>query len=105
QAGRRLAPEEGPVRSDASSVAARAADGLERKADAAQVSDGFWTTPTAMLEAWEAGRVKLYWPTYFTVRELRGCASTEELLAMKIETREPDDEELEYLHRSTFWQE
>ena len=105
QIARWIAPEEVPVRFDALYFAARAEDGLEPKADGVEVSDAFWITPTAMLEAWEAGRVKLYWPTYFTVRELRGCGSTEELLAMKIETREPDDEELEYLHRSTFWQE
>jgi hypothetical protein len=58
-----------------------------------------------LLEEWAAGRRRLYWPTYFTVAAIAPCASVTDLLALHIETREPDDEELERLPRSTFWQE
>jgi 8-oxo-dGTP pyrophosphatase MutT (NUDIX family) len=100
-----VAPEEVPVRFDALYFAARGGDGLEPKADGVEIADAFWISPTALLESWEAGLNKLYWPTYFTAREVRRCPDVEALLSLEIRTREPDDHELEYLHRSTFWQE
>ena len=99
-----VAPEDVPVRFDALYLAAAADDGLEPKADGTETADAWWISPAALLEGWEAGSTKLYWPTYLTVRELARCGSVEELLTMSIETREPNDEELEHLHRSTFWQ-
>jgi len=35
---------------------------------------------------------------------LATCDSVADLLALRIDTREPDDDELERLPRSTFWQ-
>ena len=100
-----VAPERVPVRFDARYFAVAAdADDLEPKPDGLETSRAWWASPSALLEGWSNGERKLYWPTYFTVRALAGCGSVEQLLALWIETREPDEDELERLPRSTFWQ-
>jgi hypothetical protein len=53
----------------------------------------WWTSPRALLSGWTAGAHKLYWPTWFTVSELAACASREEVLALRFETREPSIDE------------
>jgi len=99
-----IAPEDVPVRFDARYYAVAAASDLEPKPDGNEAAIAWWARVSDLLEEWEAEQRKLYWPTYFTLRALEGCPAVDDLLAARIETREPDDDELEYLHRSTFWQ-
>jgi 8-oxo-dGTP pyrophosphatase MutT (NUDIX family) len=99
-----VAPERVPVRFDARYFAVRAPRGLVARPDGSETAQAWWVSPRALLEDWEAGRRTLYWPTYFTVRAIAPCTSAADLLALHIETREPDDHELERLPRSTFWQ-
>jgi len=100
-----VAPEEVPVRFDALYFSAEADAQIEPQPDGVEIAKAWWITPRELLDGWEHREVKLYWPTYFTVRELAGCENVRDLLSKRIETRGPDDHELEYLHRSTFWQE
>lgn len=99
-----IAPPVVPVRFDARFFALRAAGRLEPVADGIETVDAWWNSPRGLLDDWRAGRRLLYWPTYFTMNELARCRSVDELLELRIETREPDDDELERLPRSTFWQ-
>jgi 8-oxo-dGTP pyrophosphatase MutT (NUDIX family) len=99
-----VAPEDVPVRFDARYYAVAAPPGLEPKPDGNEAALAWWERVPVLLEDWEAERRKLYWPTYFTLRALERCTTTDNLLAARIDTREPDDDELEFLHRSTFWQ-
>lgn len=93
-----------PVRFDTRFFALRAAAGLDPVPDGVETSDAWWNSPRGLLEDWEAGRRRLYWPTFFTMNELARCDSVDDLLELRIDTREPDDDELERLPRSTFWQ-
>ncbi|MGA9159729.1 MAG: NUDIX domain-containing protein [Actinomycetota bacterium] len=99
-----IAPPSVPVRFDARFFAVRAPAGLEPVPDGEETSDAWWISPRRLLEDWTDGRRQLYWPTFFTVSELAACASVDDLLGLRIQTREPDDDELERLPRSTFWQ-
>lgn len=99
-----IAPEDVPVRFDARFYAVAAPLGPEPTPDGVETEAAWWAAPGPLLEAWEAQRRKLFWPTYLTMRALAECGSTDELLALRIQTREPDDQELEWLHRSTFYQ-
>jgi 8-oxo-dGTP pyrophosphatase MutT (NUDIX family) len=99
-----IAPPDVPVRFDAEYFAVRAGPGLEPRPDGREATRAWWASPGALLEDWSARRRKLYWPTYFTMLALARCGSAEELLALDIATRDPDDEEVERLPRSTFWQ-
>jgi 8-oxo-dGTP pyrophosphatase MutT (NUDIX family) len=99
-----VAPEQVPVRFDARYYATRLPAGMEPVADGGEVAATWWESPTALLDGWRAKARKLYWPTYFTLLHLAACGSVDDLLALRIETREPDDEELERLPRDVFWQ-
>ncbi|GIU99850.1 MAG: hypothetical protein KatS3mg014_1466 [Actinomycetota bacterium] len=99
-----VAPEDVPVRFDADYFAVAAPPGLAPRPDGREIAAAWWTSPERLLAEWGEGRRRLYWPTYLTVKELARCRSVEELLALEIATREPDDGELERLPRSTFWQ-
>jgi len=99
-----VAPERVPVRFDARYFALAAPRDLAVVPDGTETEDAWWISPTRLLEDWRTGRRKLYWPTYFTVNAIAPCSSVAELLALRIATREPDDDELERLPRSTFWQ-
>jgi 8-oxo-dGTP pyrophosphatase MutT (NUDIX family) len=99
-----IAPEEVPVRFDARYFAIEAPTALRVVPDGVETADAWWISPRELLAEWEAGRRKLFWPTYFTVDAVARCGSVDELLALRITTREPDDDELERLPRSTFWQ-
>lgn len=99
-----IAPEQVPVRFDARFFAVAARDGVEPTPDGHEAASAWWASPAALLEDWAAGRRKLYWPTYFTMRALADCVSVEELLAIDLKTREPDEDEVERLPRATFWQ-
>ena len=99
-----VAPPSVPVRFDARYFAVRASEGLEAVPDGGETADAWWVSPARLLQDWTEGRRRLYWPTFFTVTELSGCGSVDALFGLTIATREPDDDELERLPRSTFWQ-
>ena len=99
-----VAPPSVPVRFDARYFAVRASEGLEPVPDGVETADAWWISPARLVEDWTAGRRRLYWPTFFTVTEISGCRSVDDLFELRIVTREPDDDELERLPRSTFWQ-
>ena len=99
-----IAPEEVPVRFDARYFAAEAEEGLRPVADGVETADAWWAAPERVLEEWEDQQRRLFWPTYFTMRALSECATVQDILALRLQTREPDDNELEWLHRSTFYQ-
>jgi hypothetical protein len=100
-----IAPPEVPVRFDARYFAA-APTGIDREpvSDRTETAAAWWAAPSELLAGWEKQERLLYWPTYFTMRALATCGSTAALLELRLDTREPDDEELEWLHRSTFFQ-
>jgi 8-oxo-dGTP pyrophosphatase MutT (NUDIX family) len=99
-----VAPPSVPVRFDARYFAVRAPVGLEPLPDGGETADAWWVSPHRLLRDWTDGRRRLYWPTFFTVSELSGCATVDDLFELRIRTREPEDDELERLPRSTFWQ-
>lgn len=99
-----IAPESVPVRFDARFYAVEAPIGLDPRPDEVETAATWWATPAEVLDDWETQRRRLYWPTYFTMRAVARCESVADLLALRLDTREPDDQELEWLHRSTFFQ-
>jgi 8-oxo-dGTP pyrophosphatase MutT (NUDIX family) len=99
-----VAPFEVPVRFDARYYAAAPDGEVDPTPDLTETSAAWWASPGDLLLEWEDERRLLYWPTYFTMRALATCEKTSDLLALRIRTREPDDHELEWLHRSTFFQ-
>jgi 8-oxo-dGTP pyrophosphatase MutT (NUDIX family) len=99
-----IAPEDVPVRFDATYFAVASPRGVEPTPDDGEIVAAWWASPGELLADWQVEKVRLYWPTYFTLRSLEACASVAEVLATELITREPDDDELERLHRSTFWQ-
>jgi 8-oxo-dGTP pyrophosphatase MutT (NUDIX family) len=98
-----IAPEDVPVRFDARYVAAASPLGVTPTPDGTETSAAWWSTPADLMSQWQSGERKLYWPTYFTLGALTSCTDVGDLLALRLDTREPDDHELEYLHRSTFY--
>jgi 8-oxo-dGTP pyrophosphatase MutT (NUDIX family) len=100
-----VAPESVPVRFDARYYAVEVPLKLDPRPDEVETAAAWWATAAELLDDWVAQRRMLYWPTYFTMRALASCVSVADLLALRLETREPDDQELEWLHRSTFFQE
>jgi 8-oxo-dGTP pyrophosphatase MutT (NUDIX family) len=99
-----VAPEDVPVRFDARYYAFRAPSGIEPVPDMTETADAWWTSPRRLVAEWENGRRKLYWPTWYTVSLLVPCRSVQDVLELRIETREPTDDELERIPRSVFWQ-
>jgi ribonuclease/clavin/mitogillin len=104
EVARWIAPEQVPVRFDARYFAVRMDGAPEPSADGVEAADAWWESPVSILAAWEAGARLLYWPTHFTMRALAGCRDADELLALRLETREPADDELARLPRSVFFQ-
>jgi 8-oxo-dGTP pyrophosphatase MutT (NUDIX family) len=98
-----VAPEDVPVRFDARYVAAASPLGVTPSPDGTETSVAWWSTPADLMSQWQSEERKLYWPTYFTLGALTSCTDVGDLLALRLDTREPDDHELEYLHRSTFY--
>jgi 8-oxo-dGTP pyrophosphatase MutT (NUDIX family) len=99
-----VAPPEVPTRFDARFFAVRGEADVAAVADGVETADAWWISPRGLLEDWRTGRRRLYWPTYFTVLALSSCATVDDLLQLRIATREPDADEIERLPRSTFWQ-
>ncbi|HSL11347.1 MAG TPA: NUDIX domain-containing protein [Actinomycetota bacterium] len=99
-----IAPEEVPVRFDARYFAVAVDHGVDPVPDGGETAAAWWVSPSALLEEWSRGSRKLYWPTWLTVHELAPCASVEALLALRMETREPDDDEVATMPPSVFSQ-
>jgi 8-oxo-dGTP pyrophosphatase MutT (NUDIX family) len=99
-----VAPSQVPVRFDARYFALEAPAGLHLVPDGEETAAAWWESPRELLEASRTGQRKLYWPTYFTVQAIAGCERVDDLLAVRIDTREPDSDEVERLPRATFWQ-
>ncbi len=99
-----VAPEDVPVRFDARYFAVRAGGDVEPVADGTETASAWWVSPAHLLSEWEAGERRLYWPTWLTVTQLLVAASVDELLGLRVETREPDDDEVEAMPASVFWQ-
>ena len=93
EVARWVAPPEVPVRFDARYFVVAVSDGPAPVPDGHEVSAAWWVGPGRLLEEWQAGEHRLYWPTYFTVVQLATCRSVEDLLALRFETRDPTPEE------------
>lgn len=99
-----IAPESVPVRFDARYYVVRMDGGAEPRSDGAEAASAWWTSPASLLAGWEEGKRLLYWPTHLTLVSLARCRTADELLALRIETREPVEHELDRLPRSLFFQ-
>lgn len=99
-----VAPRSVPVRFDARYFVVAAGDGPDPTPDGTEAVAAWWVSPRQLLREWDAGARKLYWPTWFTVQALARGETVQELLALRIRTREPDDGELGRLPRSVFRQ-
>jgi len=99
-----VAPDDVPVRFDARYFAVRTDRDVEPTPDDTETAAAWWVSPRQLLTEWEAGARLLYWPTWLTVTALAGCNTVGELLALRIDTREPDEDELEQMPPSVFWQ-
>jgi 8-oxo-dGTP pyrophosphatase MutT (NUDIX family) len=99
-----IAPPDVPVRFDAEYFAIHARSSADPAPDGEEAAAAWWVSPAGLLADWEAGAARLYWPTYFTVRQLARCANADALMTLSFETREPDEGELARLPRSVFWQ-
>jgi 8-oxo-dGTP pyrophosphatase MutT (NUDIX family) len=104
QIARWIAPERVPVRFDARYYAVRmdAADGPV--ADGVEAAAAWWESPASLLTSWAAGERLLYWPTHFTITALAACRDADELLRLRMKTREPFDDEVDRMPRSVFFQ-
>ncbi len=99
-----IAPERVPVRFDARLFAVASDAGLTPTPDGGETAAAWWVSPTELMDQWEAGQRKLYWPTYFTMINFAPCADAAQLMALRFDTREPTDEEIARLPRSVFEQ-
>ena len=99
-----IAPEGLAVRFDARYYGVESIDGLEPTPDGTEAAAAWWSSVATLLAEFDAGRRKLWWPTYHTLVQLVACRSTADLLALRFETREASDAEADALPRSTFWQ-
>jgi 8-oxo-dGTP pyrophosphatase MutT (NUDIX family) len=88
-----VAPPEVPVRFDARYFAIPTEAATAPVVDGREVVRAWWVSPRTLLSGWSDGEHKLYWPTWFTVAELAACASGEDVLALRFETREPTEDE------------
>lgn len=100
-----IAPPEVPVRFDARYYTAAVQPGAEPHPDGHEVADAWWISPRALLEEWEAGTRKLYWPTWLTVTELAACGTLEEIVGLHFESRDPTEHEETTMPRHVMEQE
>jgi 8-oxo-dGTP pyrophosphatase MutT (NUDIX family) len=98
-----VAPPDVRVRFDARYFAVRAEGGVEPTPDGREAAHAWWSSPAELMAGWEAGERTLFWPTWVTMQTLARCADAEAILAARVEPREPDDDELDRLPRSVFW--
>ena len=99
-----IAQEQVPVRFDARYFAVRMDDGADPVPDGAEAAKAWWVSPRDLLVAWEAEEVRLYWPTHYTMHALADRRDADDVLGLRLVTREPDEDELGRLPRSVFFQ-
>jgi 8-oxo-dGTP pyrophosphatase MutT (NUDIX family) len=104
EVARWIAPARVPVRFDARYYAVRMDGGADPSPDGDEAARAWWASPRSLMSAWESEELLLYWPTHFTMRALADCRDADELLRLKIATREPDDDEMGRLPHSVFSQ-
>ena len=104
EVARWIAPERVPVRFDARYFAARMDGAVDPAPDGVEAAKAWWASPRDLMQAWESGDLLLYWPTHFTMKALADCRDADEVLGLRISTREPDEAELGLLPRSVFYQ-
>jgi 8-oxo-dGTP pyrophosphatase MutT (NUDIX family) len=104
EVARWVAPERVPVRFDARYFAARMDGATDPAPDGVEAARAWWALPRDLMRAWESEDLLLYWPTHFTMKALADCRDADEVLGLRISTREPDDDELGLLPRSVFYQ-
>jgi 8-oxo-dGTP pyrophosphatase MutT (NUDIX family) len=100
-----IAPPEVPVRFDARYYTAAVQSGAEPSPDGQEVAAAWWVPPRTLLDEWEAGSRKLYWPTWLTVTELAACETLEEVVGLHFETRDPTEQEEATMPRHVMEQE
>jgi 8-oxo-dGTP pyrophosphatase MutT (NUDIX family) len=98
-----VAPADVPVRFDARYFAVRSPAGLRPVADGGEITRAWWASPEAVLDDWRQGNERLYWPTWITMAALAGCDAVDQVMSLRVVTREPDEDELRRLPRSVFW--
>lgn len=99
-----IAPRDVPVRFDARYYAVHMEDAADPDPDGVEAARAWWVAPGDLLAAWEAETVRLYWPTYSTMLALAERRDAEDLLGLRLVTREPDEEDVGRLPRSVFFQ-
>jgi recombination protein RecT len=97
-----VAPEDVAVRFDARYFAVSADEAAIPTADGNEATRAWWVSPRDLLGDWEAGHIKLYWPTYVTMIHLVECADASAILSLTFPAREPDDDEVGRLPDSVF---
>ena len=100
-----IAPPEVPVRFDARYFTVAVHTDADPEPDGHEVADAWWVSPRTLLEEWETGGRKLYWPTWLTVTELAACATAEQVLGLHFETRDPTPHEESTMPRHVMEQE
>ena len=100
-----IAPPEVPVRCDARYFTVAVQPGAEPQPDGHEVADAWWVSPRALLEQWETGARKLYWPTWLTVTELAACVRIDEMLRLHFDSRDPTEHEEATMPRHVMEQE
>ena len=94
-----VAPPEVPVRFDARYFTIEG-NGVEPRADGGEIARTWWVDPLRLIEEWERGEHKLYWPSWYTVTQVAACRTAEEAMALTFESRDPtqDEEDTMPLH-------
>jgi 8-oxo-dGTP pyrophosphatase MutT (NUDIX family) len=89
QIGHWIAPDFLPTRFDARFFGARFDGAARAVADGSEADDAWWARPIDLLEGHRQGSVQLAWPTFKTLEALAGCASVDDVLALRIEQVAP----------------
>ncbi|MDP9342686.1 MAG: NUDIX hydrolase [Actinomycetota bacterium] len=76
------------VRFDARFFAVAAPAGTVARPDGVEIDHAEWARPAAVLEGHRLYE-SIMWPTYRTLQRLAGCASVEEVLALRVEQEPP----------------
>lgn len=80
-----VAPEFLETRFDARFFAVSVPRGVDPSPDGVEIAVAWWARPADVLEAHGRGAAALMWPTYVTLGALAGCASVEDVLALRME--------------------
>jgi 8-oxo-dGTP pyrophosphatase MutT (NUDIX family) len=99
-----IAPVEVPVRFDARYYAVRMEAAADPEPDGAEAARAWWVSPGDLLAAWESEEVRLFWPTHYTLVALADRRDADDVLGLRLVTREPDEDEIDRLPRSVFYQ-